>query len=701
MSADDLDDFDDLDLDLEEGEEEEEVEELQLSEATAGSGSTIIVNDRFHISADQPLPELDSPTAQAFHCRDTADINHTVFALVSTGLLPPRGEDLLAFRRIDRESLLSPIEWGVSDWPGSDHRRFVVVVERPGGRRIAEHFNDHFSPFNEDRITRNVIRPLLPVLKDLQESHVAHRSIRIDNLFYKDAVLGEVVLGEGFSAPPAMHQPVVCEPIDSSMAEPGGRGPGSSRDDMYSFGILLAMLLMGRNPLADTTDDRIIERKLAEGSYSALLGDARIPLSLMEVLRGLLTDDARERWNVAELEMWLNGRRLSPKQPKLAIRAQRPFSFQGVDYLSTPTLAHAFVRNWSAATKSIANDAVDVWIRRGFEDDELASAFNSSIRSAAAFGGRRGIEDRMVARACVVLDPLAPVRYRQFSARIDGYPTALMARYIKNGDVREIAETANSKLPIYWIETQEVQTPEQNLLRRNFEMMTFMLGRGTIGYGLERCLYELNPSCPCISPMVEKHFVLHINQMLTALDHAAVERSGKGEPIDRHIAAFIASKLKHPMDQHLQGLSSEFQSARRLALIRLLAEVQQYTAEETPFHLAQWLVKLADPIVDTYFNRSFRERLRKEIKKIAEKGTLMDLAYALENTARRDRDTEGFRDATADYTEAENEIQKIEGGEMTKPEVVEKKGQEVAAMASGVIASFAMIFILLFKTVLG
>jgi len=189
MSADDLDDFDDLDLDLEEGEEEEEVEELQLSEASAGSGSTIIVNDRFHISADQPLPELDSPTAQAFHCRDTADINHTVFALVSTGLLPPRGEDLLAFRRIDRESLLSPIEWGVSDWPGSDHRRFVVVVERPGGRRIAEHFNDHFSPFNEDRITRNVIRPLLPVLKDLQESHVAHRSIRIDNLFYKDAVL--------------------------------------------------------------------------------------------------------------------------------------------------------------------------------------------------------------------------------------------------------------------------------------------------------------------------------------------------------------------------------------------------------------------------------------------------------------------------------------------------------------------------------
>lgn len=698
--------FDDSEGDFDAGAAEADmqkaVEDLVLAEASSGVGGAIIVNDRFHISTGTKVPELNSPNAEAYACRDMSDPNHSVYALAVQGLLPPRGEDLLAFRRIDREGMVRPLEWGVTDWPGTDHRRFLIVCERPGGARLVNHFNEAFENFNEDRITRTVIRPMLPVLKDLAESHLTHRSFRLDNLFYKDIAMGDLMVGEGFSAPPAMYQPALFEPIESAMAEPGGRGPGSSRDDLYSFGVCLALMMLGRNPVADKTDEEIVEMKLRDGTYATILADTRVGLGMMEPLRGLLTDDPRERWSVSELELWLNGRRLSPKQPKLPPKAGRPFKFEDREYLTTPLLANALTKHWGNGTRAITTDPVDVWIRRGFEDEDLATAFNNAIRQAAAFGGRRGVEDRMLARACVVLDPQAPLRFRGLSTRIDGFPAAMMTRMVKTGDVRDLVEAINTKLPTFWLDTQEVQTPEQNILRRNFEMMSMMLGRPGLGFGVERCLYELNPSAPCLSPLIEKHYVLSIGQVLNALNVTAQERNLRGEPIDRHIAAFIAAKMKHPMDQHLQGLNSENNKAlKRLSMIRLFADVQQYTGEDTPTYLAQWLARLATPIVESYRNRNFRQRLKREIKKIAERGTLMDLSYALENASRREKDVEGFKEAVEKFAKAEAEIIKIESGEMTKPELIQKKGQEMAAMVSAVMASLAVVGMILYIVVLG
>jgi len=300
----------------------------------------------------------------------------------------------------------------------------------------------------------------------------------------------------------------------------------------------------------------------------------------------------------------------------------------------------------------------------------------------------------MGARSCIVLDPEAPVRYRGLSARIDAFPMALLHRYVKTGDVKDLAEAINSKLPAFWLDSQEIQTPEQNILRRNFDMMAMMLGRPGLGFGLERVLYELNPSAPCLSPLIEKHYVLSIGQLLAALNQTAQERNLRGEPMDRHIAAFIAAKMKHPMDQHLQQLNTEKnKAASRLAMIRLFSEVQQYTGEDTPHHLAQWLARLSSPVIESYRNKMFRARLKREVKKIAERGTLMDLAYALENASRREKDVEGFREAVEAFAKAENEIIKIESGESMKPDVIQKRGQEYAAAVSGVIAALAVIAI--------
>ncbi|MEM7651823.1 MAG: hypothetical protein AAF220_01445 [Pseudomonadota bacterium] len=677
----------------------EELDDLPIEEIpvveTQKSGDSIVIDGRYQIMPDSPVSELDSPTASAFSCRDTADPNHSVFALVCNSILPPRTDDLAAFRRVDRPNILTPHDWAVVDWPGAETRRFAMIVERPGGRRIMREPNEEIRAFNEDRLTKTVLRPVLSVMKALQEAAVTHRSIRVDNMFFRDAVGGEVVLGEGFTAPAGMNQPVVYEPVDSGMCEPGGRGVGTLSDDMYSLGVVLAILLRGQNPCTHMSDEEIVNAKLTDGSYSVLIGDARVNLGLMEVLRGLLTDDPSERWGTSDLELWLNGRRLSPKQPKLPPKAARPFRFNNVDYFTAPSLAQTFATNWLAATRAIGNEPIDTWIRRSLGNEAQSTHFVTALRTAAAFGGRRGIEDRMVSRACIALDPAAPIRYRKFVARIDGFSSAILTRFVKTGEIGDVAEALVAKLPHFWLDSQGAQKPEHQILRRTFEMMVFMLSRTGPGYGVERCLYEANHGCPCLSPLIEKYYVINLSNLLSALDEAAITKSGKGEPMDRHLAAFIASRLKHPMDNHLLAIAHPTSvSTRRMGLMRLLAEVQQYTGEPTPPHLAQWLATLMEPVVQTYHSRHFRDRLSKEMSKLAEKGSLMDMAYALENTARREKDHEGFQLAVQEYAECEAEIAKIEAGEMTKPETIEKKGQEYAALASGSVAMvtlFAMV----------
>ncbi|MEM6492370.1 MAG: hypothetical protein AAF684_10790, partial [Pseudomonadota bacterium] len=59
----------------------------------------------------------------------------------------------------------------------------------------------------------------------------------------------------------------------------------------------------------------------------------------------------------------------------------------------------------------------------------------------------------------------------------------------------------------------------------------------------------------------------------------------------------------------------------------------------------------------------------------------------------RERDVEGFREAVEAFAKYENEIVKIESGEAMKPDVIQKRGQEYAAAASGAIAALAVVAI--------
>lgn len=404
--------------------------------AMQGMAATLIFKVRYQVFPDQPLAQFNSPTALAFNASMRNDPSRAIMALICDPELPQRFDALEQLRNFGLPGMMKPHDWGLIDWPNMDGKRFIILMERPvGGHRVVADLTGTANPLSEEEIVRGLLQTTLGPLKDLTSRGLAHRSIRPDNLFWTDDSRTEMTLGEGWTAPPGYSQPPLFETIESMMCDPTGKGPGLPSNDMYSLGVTILFLLIGRSSTASMTDAELLTNKIEFGSYATLVGQYRLPLGLMEVLRGLLSDDAKERWTIADIDMWLSGRRLSPKQSKLPQRASRPFEFGGTEHFNARSLGVAFATDFKEAGPAAKGKALDGWLRRALGDEAKANSVQTTISSTVGVAAKNS-DDRVVARVCTALDPAAPIRYRGFGVTIDGLGTALLAA-LPHRDMRQ------------------------------------------------------------------------------------------------------------------------------------------------------------------------------------------------------------------------------------------------------------------------
>ncbi len=657
-----------------------------------------MVADRYRIHPDQPLPGLDGPGGvRAFNATDERGSPKALFALVCRRDVAPRNDVLNQFSRFIRLPMVTPLRWTVVYWPPEKARRFVIILHQPGGERILPAPDASIDPWREDRVVRLVMNPLMPVFKELGGRNLTHRAIRADNLFFSDATRESVVLGECFSLPPAMAQPSIYEPIDGAMAMPEGRGHGSPADDYYALGVLILVLLCGGNPVPDLNEYQIVEAKISKGSYAALVGDTRLSLPMVEVLRGLLCDDPEERWRHDDLQLWLNGRHLSPKQALLPPKAARLFAFEDVEYNNASALSYAMGRDWPAALQVIKTPELERWIRRSLSDDVRAAAVAAATRAVIGVGGgATGVEDRLLSRVLVALDSQAPLRYKQVAVRIQGLSTAFAVNYHNEERRQTFAEIILHKLPQMWIEAQPQMRADIVAFIRSFDLVGMHLTKPRIGYGLERALYALNVSWPCQSPLLSDDFVSDLSDLLPALERFAQQGRTDRPPMDWHIGGFVSARMKMTPDRAFSELAQdERPETFNLGIVRLLGDVQENVGPARLPYLAAWCAALLKPAVDKYRNRTRREQMTEMLRQLAAQGSLTALVKLVDNPDRRAGDEEGFRRARAEYASLVEQMNWLRNGGLTKPAVVRAGAREASSVISGVIAAISVLLITL------
>src|SRR5271168_2249218 len=233
--------------------EAEEAPPAEAADVADGAGAdaepeesadlSVLLRGRCAIFPDQPLPQYSSKRAVAFHAQMRNDPMRPLFALLTEPDMPARVDFMESMRSYNLHGILKAAEWGMVDWPGEARRRFVIVLDRPGGNRVMPMLDAPQAPLSEDELVTGLLQPLLPSLKELAGRGLGHRGIRPDNLFYIDGGRRAMVLGEGVTTAPGFDQPAVFETIECAMCDPIGRGEGTQANDLYALGVTLLFLL--------------------------------------------------------------------------------------------------------------------------------------------------------------------------------------------------------------------------------------------------------------------------------------------------------------------------------------------------------------------------------------------------------------------------------------------------------------------------
>ena len=625
--------------------------------------------DRFAVDPTRPLPDAGGGVP-AFAASDRRDPGGPpLMALRLDRAAPAR---VLAAARLEAgiDGILAPLGAAVA---GGD--AYLVAHAPPGPPLSAS-----LRAWPEAALLGSLLRPAATALRALEDRGATHRAIRLDNVFAgKD---GRVVLGTAWAEPPAMRQPALFEPPHVAMCHPAGRGDGTIADDVYALGVLMLCLALGRDPLEGLDPEAVIRRKLALGSHAALIGEARLPSAVADIVRTMLAEDPDHRPTPALLldPVAARGRRVAARPPP---RAGAPLRIGAVPVWDVRTLAYAAGRYPDPAAAALRGGEISTWLRRGLGDAGLAVRFEELQRARLHEGPAQDprADAAMLMRAVAAADALAPLCWQGVAMMPDGIgPLLAHARDAEPGMLEKIEQVVVGEVVVGWAALNAERHDLAAIRIAARDQRALLRDRGAAG-GIPRLAYALNAGLPCASPLARSRWADSPRTLLGALEAHAARGGAEGEPMDPDIAGFLAARTERRVDAEINGLNARGDAERALARLRLLAALQaRYHPAPLPA-LAKWLVAGAEPLIAQWRNRAKRESIAAELNAVAEHGQIAALLALADDGAERARDSLGAAAAGIELAGIEVALAAIERGAAGRQAFADRIGQELAAGA--------------------
>lgn len=627
----------------------------------------VILAERYRIIPSSPIVELGTKGAKAYAARNLKNPGEALFARICEPNVFPRVEVMVQLKNMREASAIIPEDWGPVFWPVTGQRCFAIIFRRPDGGPVMPSLKSQIPKIDSEKIINSLLLPALTTLSLFERRKITHRTIRPDNVFITGPEGGNFIFGDCVSVPPSWGQSTIFETIESSMTPAVGRGKGTVADDIYALGATMLFMGLGQCPVAKMSDRDLLTAKVENGSFATLLGGEVIPGGLREPIRGMLSDDPGDRWTLDDLVHWTSGTLRRNSRPIRDYRTDRPLAFRDREYRNTRMLAHAYGIHWKEAADQLRSKAFDTWLQRGLSDADLVEVIEDLVSASAGSDGDLG-DAKLVTRICSALDPEGPLKYKGLTVMPDGMGYALSAA-VEGGDketINLVTELVQKGIASDWFELKiELGRSDLTLESKTFKKLQQFVRHSGPGYGVERVLYELNPFLPCRSKLVASAYVYSLRDLLPALDKLVEETGDLGKLVDRHIAAFIASRIKGSLDSQLAALehTTGVSVGAKIGMTGLLAKVQnEYQHQMTP-HLTTWLVEELQSAVGRYHSKSLRKRIVEKLDEVAASGNLIELYQTLSNKNIVSKDEKGQGRAKREYTDSVREIKRLESEE--------------------------------------
>lgn len=665
-----------------------------LSAGPVRDKSRAVLKGEIDILFDRRIPHLDQGPVRAYEARPmvSSASRSPYFALICEPYLIPRPRLASSYAGIINPCMARLVSYGPVFWPHEQGWRYCFIYENTLGQPLMKSDQQEVLGLRQDHVMKAVVKPMINVLLDLRDADIYHGNIRPWNMFDGgDRVLDKVILGEFLSTPPGSVQPALFEPVERAMCDPVARGPGTFQDDLYALGVSLTLILRKKNPLEGFSEENIVREKIENGSYVALTGKERFTGPMLELLRGLLYDDRDQRWTLDEVMAWMDGQHMSPKQGSRRKKASRPIAFNAERYYREDLLAMDLNKNQSEAVQIIDGGHLDQWISRSLEDNTIRNRLEQAIETAQEQGRGPGYWDRLLSRVSIALHPDAPLRYKGLNLNAEGISAALASAFVLKKDLQPYGEIISQNLVMYWVSAQTSPGIDVGSLASRFDACRAFLRQANMGYGLERCLYHINPEVPCLSERLRKYYVTNPEDLMYALEDMAETADRTELLIDRHIAAFLSVRDRKVIDAYWSDLNSTEYHKKVIGNLKVLATIQSRARMEPLPGLARRVADLLEPVYERYHDRELRRNLKEKIESIKSSGNLSRMAGIFENSETLQKDMGNFRQAMAEYQELSSEKKKIEAKMADSKNFGMETGREVAAIFSGLLAALIIL----------
>lgn len=645
------------------------------------------------IRIDQPFSRFNNGDSKAYAAYDSNNRSRKLVALVGGIGDFPRWKDEKTYMALADPSFIRLLGSGIVRWPIDGEQKYVFLYEAEVGECLVERGQFAKLSCRHPDIIKNFVSPMARMLKEMEIRQFCHGAIRPDNIFFSGVDLSRpVVLGDCLSAHNMSAQPSLLLPIDKALTDPMARGYGKSSDDIYAFGISLVLFLRRNDELHGLSDDDVVRRKIEFGSYAAVIGPERFQASFLELLRGVLHDDAELRWTVDDIFAWLDGTRLTPAPLSKRRKAARPLVFMSKKYYYTDTLALDLHKSPDEVVDLSGDGTLGQWIEKSLSDKGMHQEYLTILERAGNLGENK---DLLVTRLRTLFNPKLPIYYKKYCFHYDGLGGLMAYEAYLEKDLSFFSEVLTCSLPDYALVNSSLSQNEIISHVKIFDKCRSALKKKNMGYGIEKVIYILSRNAPCLSPKYRGYFINGNKSALVAFETMSAAGGQIALYLDRHAIAFFSVLTPGAMESCLYDLNSPQKDRQIAGNLRFLSFMSRQESDITVHAVSSVFMDSLSDVYKKFKNKGLRKQVEDAVKKAAMKGDLVAMSALLDDESTLNKDHNGFVRAMREYRALQNEYDYYNKNLVSKEKFGESKGRDLSALVSWSIATTITVMVVL------
>lgn len=658
-----------------------------------------IIDGRYRIELHSPIPDFTSKTAVAYKAVDIRDENKTFIALVCGPNTVQRNQIILPLINAAHPNLMAIITYGVVALSQPKEERFVIMYEKPKGEKLSRLIAATKTRPSFEYICLNIIAPLATAIQHLSDLGVPHGNINCENIYFDPRGTVGAFIGPCTTEPCGYSQPFYYEPVERMQALPAGKGEGDSSHDFYALAIVVLHIIYGMNHFVGMSENELVRKILKEGAFNTLTRNKDMPEVFYDFFRGLLSPNTYDRWNYRYLKAWLDGKRYNVMPTPPPQEAIRPFDFNGDLAYNRREVADIFFHHWQDVPEIFAAGQLSTWVAISLRNKELNEYLLRTTKAIVTSSRKNDpyINEQIMRMICV-FDHAGPVRLGKLAFHLDGMNTlfAEMVFTQSEAELQLLMQFIELSM-FHFIMTQKNKDTEKgsdgsnvNLgaLFMKLDRLRGIIRNSGLGFGIERILYDLNPGMNCISPLLNGLHASSLSSLLRALDTLAPRLSQNNDPIDKHIAAFIACHLNIQHEIHVTALSAQPILAKNQVMLalKILASAQHKAGISYLPGLTSWLALRIIPLLEVIRSKTLRNKLIAMVANAARSGSTQKMADIIIESGYAQAEASAYQQAVRNFKQNAKDIIYY-----SKKEMIEIHSKQLGAKMAHYIAIAALI----------